>query len=130
MLEKKEGEIDNMENMSIYESKCEILKRSLELVTDYICNIELGTERRFTSEDKNKCGCFMVVTVENADILYTFDEILSEKEKERPRQELIDLQHKYINLLRKEIGNKPLIFSKDDFVILRLSGKEEFIKEK
>lgn len=118
-----------MEIKSIYEIKCEILLRSLELVNDYMRNIELGEERRFTVEDEQRCYDEMSILVDNIDILNTFIEILSESmDKERTRrtrrtrEELIDLQHKYMNLARKEIGNKPLNFSKvsrNDFLLIR-----------
>jgi len=118
-----------METKSIYELKAEALLRSLELINDYIYHVELGEERRFTIEDEQRCYDEMTVIVDNIDILNTFIEILSEgadKERtrrtRRTREELIDLQHKYMNLARKEIGNKPLNFSKvsrNDFLLIR-----------
>lgn len=120
---------------SIFELKCEILLRSLELVNDHIYNIELGEERHFTDKDEQKCYDEMYITIDNGDILNIFFEILKGK-KVLNRKELIELQYKYINLLRKEIGNKPLDFSKfskDDFLILHITNEEwknRFDKEK
>lgn len=110
-----------MEIKSIFELKCEILLRSLELINNYIYYVELGEERRFTNEDERRCYDEMTVIVDNIDILNTFFEILLRDKKigkERTREELIDLQHRYINLARKEIGNKPLNFSKNDFILI------------
>ena len=61
----------------------------------------------------------MVVTIEDMEVLKTFSEILFKDNKERTREELIYLQHRYINLARKEIGNKTIDFSKNDFLIIR-----------
>ncbi len=113
-----------METKSIYELKAEILSKSLELVNDYIYHLELGEERRFTIKDVQRCYDEMYLTMDNGDVSNTFAEILLEGNESRTRKELIELQHRYINLIRKEIGNKPLDFSKDEFMILHITKEE------
>lgn len=105
--------------MSIYKLKCDILSRSLNLVNDYIHKFEFGENRIFTHEDEISCYNGMIVTVENGKILDIFAKILFKDGKERTRQELIALQHLYINLIRKEIGNKTLKFPDNEFMIIR-----------